>query len=81
VCIDAIRDELEGDEETLAFLRENVGRFVEAFPGFGVALQPEEQPDRVLWYPPGGPAKVITYDDDAFDEGKPFAEWVRDLFE
>jgi hypothetical protein len=81
VCLDAIRDEIEGDDETVAYLKERIRELSVELPGFGVYLEPDEQPDRVLWLPPGGEATVIWYEDDAFERREPFARYVADLFE
>jgi hypothetical protein len=81
VCIDSIRDELEGDDETLDYLRELVAGFVDEFPGYGVILEPRENPDRLLWFGPRGEATCLWYDNDAFERREKFGEWVAGLFD
>lgn len=81
VCLDSIRDELEGDDETIAYLKERIADFAEELPGYGVHLEPDEQPDRVLWLPPGDEPVVLWYEDDAFERREPFAQYVAGLFE
>jgi hypothetical protein len=81
VCVDSIRDELEGDREGLAYVRNLARGFAAKLPGFGVLLAPDDQPDRILWLPPKGTrAIVMRYEDDRFDVRIPFADWVRGLF-
>jgi hypothetical protein len=73
VCRDSIRDELEGDEETLAYLDDLIAGFAAEFPGWGVALDPSTFPDPVLWIAPDGTATVMFYERDAFDRREPLA--------
>jgi hypothetical protein len=79
VCLESIRDELEGDDETIAYLKGLITDFVEKFPGYGVMLDPDETPDRVLWLTPSS-ATVIWYEHDSFARREPFEEWVTGLF-
>src|SRR5262249_48822757 len=81
VCVDSIRDELDGDDETIAYLKELSTDLAAELPGYGVYLEPNEQPDRILWLPPGGEAVVLWYENDAIDRREPFAEYLVDLFE
>jgi hypothetical protein len=71
VCRDSIEDELEGDEETLAYLGELIDRFAAQFPGWGVALDPHTFPDPVLWIAPDGTATIMFYERDAFERREP----------
>jgi hypothetical protein len=80
VCVDAVRDELEGDDEALAYVEELAQTFARKMPGYGVRLEPDEHPDRILWMTPRR-AIVLWYDDDAFDRREPFSDWVASLFE
>ncbi|MEO7331298.1 MAG: hypothetical protein ABI193_22165 [Minicystis sp.] len=79
VCIESIREELEGDRETLKYLRELVAGFTLEFPGYGVMLDPGETPDRVLWFGPEGPL-LLWYEDDAFARRESFSAWVVGLW-
>jgi len=78
VCIESIQDELEDDEETLAYLAELVDELTGDFPGYGVVLA-EENPDPVLWIAPTGDVAVIWYYRDAFDRQEPFPEIVAGI--
>jgi hypothetical protein len=69
------------DDETIAYLKERIADLAEELPGYGVYLEPQEQPDRVLWLPPGGEATVIWYEDDEFARREGFVEYVAELFE
>jgi hypothetical protein len=79
VCTESIRDELDGDEETLSGLKELVRELAEELPGYGVMLDPNETPDRILWFGPEE-AIVLWYEHDEFGRREPFAEWVASLF-
>lgn len=81
VCLESIRGELEDDDETIAYLQELVDGFAEELPGYGVYLEPQENPDRVLWFGPEGRATIIWYEDDAFERRELFEDYVASLFE
>ncbi len=44
-------------------------------------LEPEDQPDRVLWMPPDAEPSVVWYEDDVFARREPFHAWLERLFE
>jgi len=81
VCVESVREELEGDDEALAYVRELATTFASEMPGYGVYLEPSESPDRILWLSPEGQATVLWYEDDTFDRRKPFSAWLDGLFE
>jgi hypothetical protein len=80
VCLDSVRDELEGDDETIAYLKDMVAKLSAKYAGHGVVLEPDESPTRMLWIPPRGEPEVLWYDNDAIDARKPFGKWLSDLF-
>jgi hypothetical protein len=83
VCYESIADELDCDDETLEYVKELARDFAEEMPGYGVILEPEQHPDRVLWIPPSRAERdkrepmVIWYEDDAFERREPFKSWSR----
>jgi hypothetical protein len=79
VCLDSIRDEIEGDDETIAYLEELSENLALAHPGHGVVLAPSESPDRMLWIAPAAEPTVLWYENDAIAARKPFAQWLADL--
>jgi hypothetical protein len=81
VCLDSIRDEIEDDDETVAYLEELIESFTGEFPGYGVYLEPQESPDRVLWFGPGRGATVLWYQDDEFERREAFEDYVLGVFE
>ena len=80
VCVDSVAEELADDDDALAYVRELAETHGAALPGWGVLLERETHPDRVLWFPPGGEATVIWYEHDDFERRETFASWVVSLF-
>ncbi len=80
VCYESIADEIEDDDETVAYAKELARDFAEEMPGFGVILEPNEHPDRLLWMPPDAEPVVVWYEDDAFARREPFSAWAASLF-
>ena len=81
VCIDDVSDEI--DEETTEYLKERVSELVEEYPGIGVRIAPDEQPERILWFgdDEGDEATMLCYENDTLEVIKSFDEWVVALFE
>jgi hypothetical protein len=81
VCVDSVRDELEGDDEAIAYVKELAADFAAEMPGFGAIIEPEDHPDRLVWFAPSGAATLIWYEHDAFERREPFSRWLAELFE
>lgn len=81
VCLESVREELAGDDETITYLEELIDVFSAALPGHAVVLEPAEHPTRVLWLPPDGEAMVVWYEHDEFARREPFAQYVVSLFD
>lgn len=81
VCVNSVKEELAGDDEAIAYVRDLAKSFAKTMPGFGVYLEPQESPDRILWFDRKGQATVLWYDHDAFDRREPFSAWLDALFE
>jgi hypothetical protein len=74
VCLDSIPDELDGDEETIAYLEELIEEYTTGYPGFGIVLEPPDHPERILWLDPAGTATALTYRHDRLT-GTPWGRW------
>jgi hypothetical protein len=79
-CVDSIKEEIEDDEDTLTYVKELAADLTKRFPGSGVLLDPDEQPDRILWLRAKGAPLLLWYEDDDVERQEPFGEWVRDIF-
>jgi hypothetical protein len=79
-CVETVQEELEGDDEALKYVKELARDLTKRFPGFGVLLDPDEQPDRILWLGGKGAPLLLWYEDDDVERREPFGEWVREIF-
>ncbi len=77
VCVDSIRAEIEDDEATLEHVEQLAVELAERFPGYGVLLDRETQPDCILWLGPAGEATLLYYEHDEVDRREPFEEALR----
>ena len=80
VCVDAVREELEDDPEALADVKELAADLEATYAGYGVLLDPETYPDRLLWFGPDDRALVLVYDEESIEPATEFASWVESLF-
>lgn len=81
VCFESIAEEIDGDDEAVDYAKGLARGFADEMPGYGVILEPDDQPDRVLWMPPDAEPIVVWYEDDAFARREPFHAWLESLFE
>jgi hypothetical protein len=81
VCVESIEEEIDDDDdETRTDIEGLAADLGAAFPGYGVLLEPDPHPDRILWFAPDGTATLLWYEHEAVDRREPFSAWVAALF-
>jgi hypothetical protein len=80
VCVASIEAEIDGDDEARGYVEQLAADLAAETPGYGVLLDPDTQPDRVLWFGPDDEATVLWYEHDAVERRETFSAWAARLF-